>query len=245
MLHPRQIDEPLVDAYLARRALDYLVGFTLSPILWRKLPGSRSAGRVQSVALRIVCDRENEIEQFKAGRILVGRRQAASKRARASRPASIRSTARSPTSSTSRPATKPTALKARDRGRPLRGPLGRQEADQAQPLCAVHHLEPAAGCLLAPRLLAQPHHADRAAPLRGRRHHLYANRRHRHGARGHRRGAQRHREGVRLGLSAADAAHLSEQGQERAGSARGHPADRHVPASRHGRRSRTSASSTA
>jgi DNA topoisomerase-1 len=66
MQHPRQIDEPLVDAYLARRALDYLVGFTLSPILWRKLPGSRSAGRVQSVALRLVCDRESEIERFKA-----------------------------------------------------------------------------------------------------------------------------------------------------------------------------------
>jgi DNA topoisomerase-1 len=66
MLHPRQIDIPLVDAYLARRALDYLVGFTLSPILWRKLPGSRSAGRVQSVALRIVSDRESEIERFKA-----------------------------------------------------------------------------------------------------------------------------------------------------------------------------------
>jgi DNA topoisomerase I len=62
---PRQIDEPLVDAYLARRALDYLVGFTLSPVLWRKLPGSRSAGRVQSVALRLVCDREAEIEAFK------------------------------------------------------------------------------------------------------------------------------------------------------------------------------------
>jgi DNA topoisomerase-1 len=66
MQHPRQIDRPLVDAYLARRALDYLVGFTLSPILWRKLPGSRSAGRVQSVALRLVCDRESEIERFKA-----------------------------------------------------------------------------------------------------------------------------------------------------------------------------------
>ncbi len=62
---PRDIDGPLVDAYLARRALDYLVGFTLSPVLWRKLPGARSAGRVQSVALRLVCDRENEIEQFK------------------------------------------------------------------------------------------------------------------------------------------------------------------------------------
>lgn len=66
MAKPRDIDMPLVDAYLARRALDYLVGFTLSPILWRKLPGSRSAGRVQSVALRLVSDRESEIERFKA-----------------------------------------------------------------------------------------------------------------------------------------------------------------------------------
>jgi DNA topoisomerase-1 len=66
MKNPRPIDAALVDAYLARRALDYLVGFTLSPILWRKLPGARSAGRVQSVALRLVCDRENEIEIFRA-----------------------------------------------------------------------------------------------------------------------------------------------------------------------------------
>jgi len=66
MRHPRQIDSALVDAYLARRALDYLVGFTLSPVLWRKLPGARSAGRVQSVALRLVCDRELEIEKFVA-----------------------------------------------------------------------------------------------------------------------------------------------------------------------------------
>jgi DNA topoisomerase I len=64
MKHPRKIDGALVDAYLARRALDYLVGFTLSPVLWRKLPGARSAGRVQSVALRLVCDRELEIEKF-------------------------------------------------------------------------------------------------------------------------------------------------------------------------------------
>jgi DNA topoisomerase I len=64
MKHPRTIDAALVDAYLARRALDYLVGFTLSPVLWRKLPGARSAGRVQSVALRLVCDRELEIEKF-------------------------------------------------------------------------------------------------------------------------------------------------------------------------------------
>ena len=66
MKHPRSIDRALVDAYLARRALDYLVGFTLSPVLWRKLPGARSAGRVQSVALRLVCDRELEIEKFVA-----------------------------------------------------------------------------------------------------------------------------------------------------------------------------------
>jgi DNA topoisomerase-1 len=66
MRNPRAIDQALVDAYLARRALDYLVGFTLSPVLWRKLPGAKSAGRVQSVALRLVCDRELEIEKFVA-----------------------------------------------------------------------------------------------------------------------------------------------------------------------------------
>jgi DNA topoisomerase-1 len=64
MSHSRGIDTALVDAYLARRALDYLVGFKLSPVLWRKLPGARSAGRVQSVALRLICDRELEIEKF-------------------------------------------------------------------------------------------------------------------------------------------------------------------------------------
>lgn len=63
--HTRAVDAPLVEAYLARRALDYLVGFNISPVLWRKLPGSRSAGRVQSVALRLICEREAEIEAFK------------------------------------------------------------------------------------------------------------------------------------------------------------------------------------
>ena len=66
MANPRDVDMELVEAYLARRALDYLVGFNLSPVLWRKLPGARSAGRVQSVALRLVCDRELEIEKFVA-----------------------------------------------------------------------------------------------------------------------------------------------------------------------------------
>ncbi len=63
--NPRDLDQGLIDAYLARRALDYLVGFTLSPVLWRKLPGARSAGRVQSVALRLICEREAEIEVFR------------------------------------------------------------------------------------------------------------------------------------------------------------------------------------
>jgi DNA topoisomerase-1 len=66
MKNPRQVDQPLVDAYLARRALDYLVGFNLSPVLWRKLPGARSAGRVQSVCLRLIVERETEIEAFNA-----------------------------------------------------------------------------------------------------------------------------------------------------------------------------------
>jgi DNA topoisomerase-1 len=62
---PRDVDMELVEAYLARRALDYLVGFNLSPVLWRKLPGAKSAGRVQSVALRLIVDREMEIEAFR------------------------------------------------------------------------------------------------------------------------------------------------------------------------------------
>ncbi|MCJ2186066.1 type I DNA topoisomerase [Novosphingobium beihaiensis] len=65
MQAPRELDQDLIDAYLARRALDYLFGFTLSPVLWRKLPGAKSAGRVQSVALRLIVDREREIEAFK------------------------------------------------------------------------------------------------------------------------------------------------------------------------------------
>ena len=66
MQHPRALDVDLIDAYRARRALDYLVGFTLSPVLWRKLPGAKSAGRVQSVALRLIVEREREIEAFRA-----------------------------------------------------------------------------------------------------------------------------------------------------------------------------------
>ena len=65
MKNPRELDDDLIDAYRARRALDYLVGFTLSPVLWRKLPGAKSAGRVQSVSLRLIVQREREIDVFK------------------------------------------------------------------------------------------------------------------------------------------------------------------------------------
>ncbi len=81
MQHPRELDVDLIDAYQARRALDYLVGFTLSPVLWRKLQGSRSAGRVQSVALRLICEREDEIEAFRPRS--TGRSRASSRRLRA------------------------------------------------------------------------------------------------------------------------------------------------------------------
>ncbi len=87
MKHPRDIDMELVDAYLARRALDYLVGFTLSPVLWRKLPGARSAGRVQSVALRLIVDREIEIEAFRTAGVLDRRRRRLSRRRSVRRPA--------------------------------------------------------------------------------------------------------------------------------------------------------------
>src|SRR3546814_62518 len=66
MAHPRGLDDDLIDAYRARRALDYLVGFTLSPVLWRKLPGAKSAGRVQSVALALIAARERGVEDFGA-----------------------------------------------------------------------------------------------------------------------------------------------------------------------------------
>ena len=85
MDHPRDLDQPLIEAYMARRALDYLVGFTLSPVLWRKLPGSRSAGRVQSVALRLICEREAEIEAFRRANTGRWRRSSPRRPARRSR----------------------------------------------------------------------------------------------------------------------------------------------------------------
>jgi DNA topoisomerase-1 len=124
---PRDVDMELVEAYLARRALDYLVGFNLSPVLWRKLPGAKSAGRVQSVALRLIVEREMEIEAFRP-RILDGDAPSSKPRAaRASRRGSSAWRARSSTVTTSpmRP------RRARRQGRRL--PRARRHGVEAKP----------------------------------------------------------------------------------------------------------------
>src|SRR5713226_3488973 len=163
--HPREIDGELVEAYLARRALDYLVGFTLSPVLWRKLPGSRSAGRVQSVALRLICERESEIEVFKPREYWTIEVESAT-------PSGERFTARHPSRRQA-----PRQIRHRRRGHGARrrrayppGPElrrrgGREEADPAQPAGALHHLDAAAGGLAQARLRRQPDDAYGPAPL--------------------------------------------------------------------------------
>ena len=198
MAHPRALDEDLIDAYRARRALDYLVGFTLSPVLWRKLPGAKSAGRVQSVALRLVVDREREIEAFRAqeywsvsanmeqdgvgfvarlvrwqgekiDRLTIGNeRRRARRRRRRSR-------------------------------RALLGRVGRDQAADAQPAAALHDLDLAAGSGAQARLLGEPHDADRAGALRRWRDHLYADRRRPDGPQRDLGGARRDREPLRRG----------------------------------------------
>ncbi len=168
MRHPRQIDADLVDAYLARRALDYLVGFTLSPVLWRKLPGARSAGRVQSVALRLVCDRENEIETFVP-------QEYWSVTVTLETPDGARFVARL----VGFDGDKLGRLDIPDRGDgttrrggagvgDYRVAVGRGEAGPPQSAAALHHLDAAAGGLAQARLRRRPHHADRPAALRGR-----------------------------------------------------------------------------
>ena len=165
MRHPREIDEALVDAYRARRALDYLVGFNLSPVLWRKLPGARSAGRVQSVALRIVCDRELEIEKFVAREYWT---ILAHLKTLADAPFTARlvgadgkKIGRLDVGSGKEAEDFKAALaKARVHRR-----LGRGQAGQAPPLPAVHHLDAAAGSLAQARPRAGAHDADRPAAL--------------------------------------------------------------------------------
>ena len=241
MKHPREIDMELVDAYLARRALDYLVGFTLSPVLWRKLPGARSAGRVQSVALRLIVDREIEIEAFRTqeywtveadvsaggdpflARLVKHQRQAAG------------------ASSTSRNEAAADGRQGRGRGRPLQGRGGREEARHA---ARRRRPSPPRPCSRRPRASsASRPTAPCGGPeaLRGRRHrrrdrgphHLHAHRRRR--SRAPEALARRARSSA--GSTARDyvpesARHLPGQGQERPGGARGDPADQPRPQSR-------------
>ena len=165
MRNPREIDEALVDAYRARRALDYLVGFNLSPVLWRKLPGARSAGRVQSVALRIVCDREVEIEKFVA-------REYWSIVAHLATKAGAPFTARLVGADGKKinrldvgSGAEARAVQGGARNRRLRRRDRRVEAAEAPPLPALHHLDAAAGSVPQARLRAGAHDADRPAPL--------------------------------------------------------------------------------
>ena len=165
MREPRRIDQALVDAYLARRALDYLVGFTLSPVLWRKLPGARSAGRVQSVALRLVCDRELEIEKFV-------RREYWSLIATLATPRNETFEARLVGADGKKlqrldigSGVEAEAFKAGARNCRLHCRRRRGEAAQAPPAAAVHHLDPAAGSEPQAWLCARPYDARCAAPL--------------------------------------------------------------------------------
>jgi DNA topoisomerase IA len=202
--HPRDLNSELVEAYLARRALDYLVGFTLSPVLWRKLPGSRSAGRVQSVALRLICDREAEVEAFRSQEYWTIEVGLANPRQHGRRRAGRR----------------PSAHRRR-----LHRRRGRAQAHQAQSLPTLHHLNPAAGGLAKARLRRLADHASGAKALRGRRsrwrdgrpHNLHANRRRADLGRSHRRHARDHRRRLRRRLPAGKPQDLSLEVEERAG----------------------------
>ncbi len=156
MRKPREIDQALVDAYLARRALDYLVGFNLSPVLWRKLPGARSAGRVQSVALRLVVEREMEIERFKPREYwtLIATLTTADGATFEARPRGRRRQAHP--APRRRHGRRGGRLQARPRARDLPGGERRGQARQAPPAAALHHLDPSAGGLAQARHGAGP-----------------------------------------------------------------------------------------
>ena len=177
---PRKLSMDLVNAQQARRALDYLVGFNLSPVLWRKVQRGLSAGRVQSPALRMIVEREEEIEAFKRARILVDRsRLRASGRSRSrrallqARRQEVRAVRPHQRSATRRP--RASALRSAAQGA-LRVSDVAVEGTQAPPVAAVHHLDAAAGSRAQARLHHQPHDAGRAEPVRRR-----GDRRRRHG----------------------------------------------------------------
>ena len=189
---PRDLDLPLIEAYLARRALDYLVGFTLSPVLWRKLPGSRSAGRVQSVALRLICEREAEIEVFRP-------REYWTVEALFTTPGGAPFTARLTHLDGKRldqfdlnNEELAFACQAGGRGGDVHGRLGRAQAGQAQPTAAFHDLHAAAGGVAQAGVRGTADDAAGAAAVRrcgagrrdGRADHVYADRRRADGAGG-------------------------------------------------------------
>ncbi len=172
MQNPRELSGDLVNAQQARRALDYLVGFNLSPLLWKKVQPKLSAGRVQSPALRMICEREDEIEAFRSREywsIEADLNAAAAPFAarlaeyarRKGRAVQLRRRSR-------RQRRTPGAAGCRRR----QGPRGRHRAQAApaQSGPAVHHLHAAAGGLAQAGLQRPAHHDDRAATLRGRRH---------------------------------------------------------------------------
>ena len=166
MAHPRELDMDLVNAQQARRALDYLVGFTLSPVLWRKLPGARSAGRVQSVALRLICERENEIELFQPVEywsVEVVFRTAEGAGIHRSADAARRQAARQ-VRAWRRSGGERRRGDHRSRHGLARG-LGRNQAHAPPSPAALHHLDPATGSLAQARLRRLAHDADCPAPL--------------------------------------------------------------------------------
>ena len=165
MKHPREIDGALVDAYLARRALDYLVGFTLSPVLWRKLPGARSAGRVQSVALRLVCDRELEIEKFVAREYWSIVAKLATPRNEVFEARLVGADGQKIQTPRHRLRRRGGILHPRSRGRRLQGGISRSEASPAQSAAALHHLDHAAGSEPKAGLCPGHRHAPRTAAL--------------------------------------------------------------------------------
>src|SRR3954465_13531517 len=170
---PRGLDEDLIDAYRARRALDYLVGFTLSPVLWRKLPGAKSAGRVQSVSLRLVVDREREIELFKAQEYWSGEAlMEADGQEFLARLVRFKGQ-KIDRLSIGDEGTALAAKEAVEAGRFALASVG-DRAPQPQSAAALPHLDPAAGGGAQAWFLGQPYDASRPVALRGRLDRLYA-----------------------------------------------------------------------
>jgi DNA topoisomerase-1 len=157
MGNPRDIDTPLVEAYLARRALDYLVGFNLSPVLWRKLPGAKSAGRVQSVCLRLIVEREMEIEAFRRGNTGPSKAELETPRGRL-RGAAPRHVSRQEARPLrpARPTQAELAVQA-VKAATSRSPRSRP-SPPPQPLAALHDLDAAAGGQPQVRLRRAPDH---------------------------------------------------------------------------------------